>query len=638
MSGKPSVKILISCHKDINYPVSDVYVPVQVGAEGKSLLHGMQPDNEGDNISCRNFTFCELTGQYWAWKNLDADYIGQCHYRRYFYFGDQSYPANDHAQIEEDVLSPHSIAKYRLAEDELIYNALRESDGIIAPIWDVSKTSTPVGVKHSVREHMVGYGLVSDEAFDMLLELTKDLKPEYYDDLVNYLNGSVYLGYNCFVLKKDLFNRLCEFEFPILMAFDEKFSYEGLTTTAKRVCGYLGEVLYSVFIARERKNSNVRLVERPLVFFASTPAHYPVIDDATGRADLHIVWRYSDPCAARLAVAADSLIANLEPSRNYRLTIIHEASFSFPEFKRFLTRSPRNIMIDDATSPALSCAEDLDGLSEIDFGVLLPFLFASSDSCLNSENMLWIDGLAIVHSDPYNMFSSKGSEGCAATFGVFLDRELNRPVNKNLAKSYSQSASNNMKLDSSILLLSHSRMCAVGRDEIIRIYRSLEHEFGISVAELIHAAKKAFSDVKDYSGTDRDQLTLPVEYYAVMSCLLVRLGFTAADLNLLFPVLSEEDTRNWACEDIFLEWSSIKESCVISFMPEAEPLTDLVNVFGSSYWRYARQSDAYELLVALATERRPRKPKLKNRLFPPFSRRRRSLGKIRLLLHGGGGQ
>ncbi len=35
-------------------------------------------DNTGDNISLRNPNYCELTGLYWAWKNLKCDYIGLC--------------------------------------------------------------------------------------------------------------------------------------------------------------------------------------------------------------------------------------------------------------------------------------------------------------------------------------------------------------------------------------------------------------------------------------------------------------------------------------------------------------------------------------------------------------------------------
>jgi hypothetical protein len=54
-----------------------------VGAEGKQPLD-FPGDNTGDNISEKNPLYCELTGVYWAWKNLECDVTGLVHYRRYF--------------------------------------------------------------------------------------------------------------------------------------------------------------------------------------------------------------------------------------------------------------------------------------------------------------------------------------------------------------------------------------------------------------------------------------------------------------------------------------------------------------------------------------------------------------------------
>ena len=79
-----NIKVIVAAHKKYQMPNEKMYIPVQVGAEGKEKIEGYIQDNTGDNISSKNPYFCELTGLYWAWKNLDADFIGLVHYRRYF--------------------------------------------------------------------------------------------------------------------------------------------------------------------------------------------------------------------------------------------------------------------------------------------------------------------------------------------------------------------------------------------------------------------------------------------------------------------------------------------------------------------------------------------------------------------------
>ncbi len=51
----------------------------------------MRGDDSGENISEKNPQYCELTPQYWAWKNENFDFAGFFHYRRYLSF-DRVYP------------------------------------------------------------------------------------------------------------------------------------------------------------------------------------------------------------------------------------------------------------------------------------------------------------------------------------------------------------------------------------------------------------------------------------------------------------------------------------------------------------------------------------------------------------------
>ena len=89
------IKILVCCHKDVNICNSSIYLPIQVGhALAKQDLPFQKDDEfdqeECDNLSAQNNIYCEMTGMYWAWKNIrrlypDLKYVGLCHYRRYFY-------------------------------------------------------------------------------------------------------------------------------------------------------------------------------------------------------------------------------------------------------------------------------------------------------------------------------------------------------------------------------------------------------------------------------------------------------------------------------------------------------------------------------------------------------------------------
>ena len=74
--------IIVATHKEYRMPKDDMYLPIFVST--KEHDDGYVTDGTGDNISDKNYSYCELTALYWAWKNTEYNYLGLVHYRRHF--------------------------------------------------------------------------------------------------------------------------------------------------------------------------------------------------------------------------------------------------------------------------------------------------------------------------------------------------------------------------------------------------------------------------------------------------------------------------------------------------------------------------------------------------------------------------
>lgn len=120
---------MVCCHKQGCCLDNGIYMPIQCGKENhKDLELGIQGDDTGENMSSKR-SYCEFTALYWAWKNLnDVDYIGLCHYRRFFNFKKKSlFYLQEAEYVSEDKLNDYSLfdIKQEMLDCDVILPASR---------------------------------------------------------------------------------------------------------------------------------------------------------------------------------------------------------------------------------------------------------------------------------------------------------------------------------------------------------------------------------------------------------------------------------------------------------------------------------------------------------------------------------
>lgn len=126
MGDTSDIKIFVShrIDKDTEIIDSPLYYNIRCGAVyDKREKVEILGDNVGENISEKRNSFCELTVMYWAWKNMQADYYGLCHYRRYLSFAEHS--ANI---IEKNYIDSKLISEYKLNDINALKNLVNKYD------------------------------------------------------------------------------------------------------------------------------------------------------------------------------------------------------------------------------------------------------------------------------------------------------------------------------------------------------------------------------------------------------------------------------------------------------------------------------------------------------------------------------
>lgn len=328
------IRIFVSHRIDINSELIDnpLYVPVRCGAVfDEENQMGIAGDNTGDHISERRMSFCEFTVQYWAWKNINADYYGLCHYRRYLSFSKKRYKTDEFTMVHEPMLLPTEKKKFELLNSAAMETLITQYDIVTSEYADVTRIPTPMGKKSTVRQLWDAHdGVFFEKAsIDLLFDLIDQMAPEYGDSALEYFSGSKHRGFNCYIMRQELFERLCQLQFPIMFELERRLDTTGYSQTMLRTPAFIGEMLYGIFLYHVMTRENWRVKELQLVYFQNT-------ERLRGWGD--IIWRRLWYCVDRaLRIVIDPIC----PKGSKRREVLKDIFYMFTPAKRRGAAAPK---------------------------------------------------------------------------------------------------------------------------------------------------------------------------------------------------------------------------------------------------------------------------------------------------------
>lgn len=236
--------IIVASHKPYKLITKDcIYNLIELNAINNiNHFSDLRDDLGNENISNKNYCYCELTALYWAWKNVDYNIIGLCHYRRYF------------------TLHNYLIfcSKKNVLTEKNIIRILNKYDFILPKRTKMKETNY---------EHSIHY--YNDHHMDITRDVIAEYYPEYleaFDEVMNRKDGHFF---NMLIAKKNIADKYFEWLFDVLFKVEKKYKFICKDKRSVRVFGYIAENLIDVYILKNKmsfKEKNILYLERENIF------------------------------------------------------------------------------------------------------------------------------------------------------------------------------------------------------------------------------------------------------------------------------------------------------------------------------------------------------------------------------------
>lgn len=233
-----NIKIIVTSHKPCKIPSSSIYLPVEVGTINREEHFFENRDDQGNNISPKNPYYCELTGIYWAYKNLEnVDVLGLVHYRRYFMKNSFCLTKNLNSVID----------------GKTIENILDKYDIILPKKRHYYIESN---YSHYVHAH-------PKEGLDLTRDIIKKDYPEYLPFFDKHMKKRSGHYFNMFIAKKEIIYPFLDWMFDVLEKVESQIDISSYSKYDQRVYGFISELLFDVYCMK----NNLRIKDQKYLFF-----------------------------------------------------------------------------------------------------------------------------------------------------------------------------------------------------------------------------------------------------------------------------------------------------------------------------------------------------------------------------------